>query len=78
VGGDGCHEHADPDAEPGAVRRGVGADQGEREQVPGEQHVGLHQRRRDGGEQVRPVHQPQPPDVQDRGDGGVGQHGCRA
>ena len=39
VSGDGGHEHRSARAQRGAVRGGVATDEGEREQVPGRQHV---------------------------------------
>lgn len=74
VRGDGSHQHPCADREPGAVRCRVAADEGEGEQVAGQQHVQVHDRRRQGGVQVRPVQQPQPADVDDRGDHRMRQH----
>ena len=73
--GHGHHEHAGAHPERGPVRRRVAADEREREQVTHQQHVHVQQRRRHAGEHVRPVHQPQPADVDDRGDARMRQHG---
>jgi len=74
VRGDGRHQHPRADREPGAVRCRVAADEREDEQVARQQHVQVHDRRRQGGVQVRPVQQPQPTDVDDRGDHRMRQH----
>lgn len=68
--------------EPQAVRRGIDADEGEREQVPGTQHMGVHQHV-DGqavihaAVQAGAVQQPQPTDVEQRGGQRVGEQAHR-
>ena len=74
VRGDGHHEHTGPHGEPGPVRCRVPADQREGEQVAGQQHVHVQDQRRHVGEQARPVQQPQPADVDQRGDHRMREH----
>jgi len=73
VRGHGRHQDGCPDRKARAVRRRVAAGDREREQAARQQHVQVQQGTRDADEQVRPVHQPQAADVDDRGDGGMGQ-----
>ena len=74
VRGHSHHEHARTHGEPGPVRRRVRADQREGEQIAGQQHVDMHDQRGHRRRHVRPVQQPQPAHVEQRGDGGMGEY----